>query len=136
MSRVGTTELRRRFASALSALYTSEVPAYGTLVEACQQVNLRYIGEHGEAAERLGTLERVTAERHGAIRLGSPRELAQVARIFGALGMQPVGFYDLRDAQPRPVPVVSTASSSSRPSLTMVAPLRPSWSMARVAAEP
>jgi uncharacterized glyoxalase superfamily metalloenzyme YdcJ len=57
----------------------------------------------------LGSLDRVTAERHGAIRLGTPRELAQVARIFGAMGMFPVGFYDLRDAAPSPVPVISTA---------------------------
>lgn len=62
-----------------------------------------------EAAQRLGTIARVTAERHGAIRVGSPAELAQVARIFGALGMYPTGFYDLRDARPRPIPVISTA---------------------------
>ncbi|MEQ7738596.1 2-oxoadipate dioxygenase/decarboxylase family protein, partial [Escherichia coli] len=52
---------------------------------------------------------RVTAERHGAIRVGSPRELSQVARIFAAFGMHPVGFYDLRDASKSSVPVVSTA---------------------------
>ncbi|MEU1164506.1 DUF1338 family protein, partial [Streptomyces sp. NPDC005921] len=52
---------------------------------------------------------RVTAERHGAIRVGTPRELGQVARVFGALGMHPVGFYDLREAAASAVPVVSTA---------------------------
>jgi uncharacterized glyoxalase superfamily metalloenzyme YdcJ len=109
VSRVSATQLRRGFAAALSALYASEVPAYGTLVQACQEVNRRFLGAHGRSAERLGTLERVTAERHGAIRVGSPRELAQAARVFAALGMAPVGFYDLRDAVPRPVPVVSTA---------------------------
>ncbi len=50
----------------------------------------------------------MTAERHGAIRVGSPRELADVADLFAAFGMYPVGFYDLRDAH-SPVPVVSTA---------------------------
>lgn len=109
MSQVSSTELRRRFAAALSALYGREVPAYKALVEVCREVNARFMGKHGAAAERLGTLERVTQERHGAIRVGSTRELAQVARIFGALGMAPVGFYDLRDAKPRPIPVVSTA---------------------------
>ncbi len=63
----------------------------------------------GEAAERLGSLDRVTAERHGAIRVGTPGELAQVARIFAATGMHPTGFYDLRDASASSVPVVSTA---------------------------
>ena len=47
-------------------------------------------------------MERVSAERHGAIRVGTPRELAQAARVFAAFGMHPVGFYDLRDAGPSP----------------------------------
>ncbi len=51
----------------------------------------------------------MTAERHGAIRVGSPRELAQAARVFAGFGMYPVGFYDLRDASKSSVPVVSTA---------------------------
>lgn len=103
------TELRARFAARLSALYGTEVPAYTTLVEVSQEVNERVLAREGSDAERLGSIERVTAERHGAIRVGSPAELAQVGRVFGALGMSPCGFYDLRDAQPAPVPVVSTA---------------------------
>lgn len=109
MPNIGATELRARFAAALSTLYGTEVPAYTTLLEVSHEVNQRVLAERGADAERLGSIERVTAERHGAIRVGSPRELAQVARIFGALGMAPVGFYDLRDARPRPIPVVSTA---------------------------
>ncbi len=50
----------------------------------------------------------MTAERHGAIRVGTPDELAAVADLFSAFGMVPVGYYDLRDAV-SPVPVVSTA---------------------------
>lgn len=102
-------ELRARFAQALSDLYGTEVPAYTTLVEVSEAVNRDYQEAHPESAERLGSIARVTAERHGAIRVGSPRELGQVARVFGAIGMHPVGFYDLRDAQPNPIPVVSTA---------------------------
>ncbi len=102
-------QLRARFARSLSAMYGREVPAYTTLVEVTREVNDAVVAARGADAERLGTLDRVTAERHGAIRLGTPRELAQVARIFGAMGMLPVGFYDLRDAAPSPVPVVSTA---------------------------
>ncbi len=106
---VGSTELRARFASRLSHLYGREVPAYTSLVEVSEEVNRRVLDRDGAEAERLGSIARVTAERHGAIRVGSPRELAQVARVFGALGMAPCGFYDLRDAAPAPVPVVSTA---------------------------
>ena len=109
MTHVGTTSLRAEFAARLSALYGTEVPAYTTLVEVAHDVNQRVLERDGAAAERLGTIARVTAERHGAIRVGSPEELAQVARVFGALGMQPTGFYDLRDARPQAIPVVSTA---------------------------
>jgi uncharacterized glyoxalase superfamily metalloenzyme YdcJ len=105
---VGPTELRARFARALSELYGSEVPAYTTLVEVCEAINAEVLERRGEDAERLGSIQRVTAERHGAIRVGTAAELAQVARVFGACGMYPVGFYDLREANP-PIPVVSTA---------------------------
>lgn len=109
MTSVGQTQLRAAFARMLSDTYGREVPAYTTLVEVSQQVNTDVMARAGADAERLGSIARVTAERHGAIRVGTPAELGQVARIFGALGMAPVGFYDLRDAAPSGVPVVSTA---------------------------
>jgi uncharacterized glyoxalase superfamily metalloenzyme YdcJ len=100
---VQTWELRAAFAAALSHMYGTEVPAYTTLVEVSTAVN-RDCATNG----RLGSVDRVTAERHGAIRVGSPAELADVADLFAAFGMHPVGFYDLREAA-SPVPVVSTA---------------------------
>lgn len=106
---VTTTQLRRRFASRLSALYATEVPAYQRLVQACEDINADVLRERGTAAETLGGIDRVTAERHGAIRVGTPREIAQLAGVLAAFGMHPVGFYDLRDASPTPIPVVSTA---------------------------
>jgi uncharacterized glyoxalase superfamily metalloenzyme YdcJ len=90
-------------------MYGREVPAYETLVEVTRQINAEVAGRDGGDAERLGSVARVSAERHGAIRVGTPRELAQAARVFAAFGMHPVGFYDLRDAGPGAVPVVSTA---------------------------
>lgn len=107
MSATPLWQLRARFAAGLSAMYGTEVPAYTTLVDVSARVNADHVAAHPEA-ERLGSLQRVTAERHGAIRVGSPTELAEVATLFSAFGMYPVGFYDLRDAA-SPVPVVSTA---------------------------
>ncbi|MCX4510531.1 VOC family protein [Streptomyces sp. NBC_01619] len=104
-----TWQLRAAFARRLSAMYGTEVPAYTTLVEVAGQVNDAAIRAGGERAQRLGSIARVTAERHGAIRVGTPGELCRAARIFAALGMEPVGFYDLRDASASAVPVVSTA---------------------------
>ncbi len=103
------TDLRAEFARRLSVMYGGEVPAYTTLVEVAHEVNAEVLEREGSAAERLGSIARVTAERHGAIRVGSPAELAQVGRVFAAMGMSPVGCYDLRDAEPAPLPVVSTA---------------------------
>jgi uncharacterized glyoxalase superfamily metalloenzyme YdcJ len=102
-------QLRAQFAHRLSVMYGQEVPAYNTLVDVSAAVNRDHLLRNGAEAERLGSIERVTAERHGAIRVGSPQEMALVARVFAAFGMYPVGFYDLRDASKSSVPVVSTA---------------------------
>jgi uncharacterized glyoxalase superfamily metalloenzyme YdcJ len=104
---VETWQLRAQFAAALSAMYGAEVPAYTTLLQVSSEVNHNCAASRPDA-DQLGSLARVTAERHGAIRVGTPRELSEVADLFAAFGMFGVGFYDLRDAT-APVPVVSTA---------------------------
>lgn len=104
-----THALRAAFARSLSAMYGTEVPAYTTLVEVSGAVNADHLAAHPDTAQRLGSIDRVTAERHGAIRVGTAKELAQVAQIFAALGMEPVGFYDLRGAGATSLPIVSTA---------------------------
>ncbi len=109
MKTIPRWRLRAAFAARLSDMYGREVPAYTTLVDVSREVNSEVVRRAGGDAERLGSIERVTAERHGAIRVGTPRELHEVARVFGALGMSPVGFYDLREAATSAVPVVSTA---------------------------
>lgn len=121
---VGTTALRTALAARLSRLYGTEVPAYQRLVDVSSQVNADIMRKHGAAAEDLGSLERVTAERHGAVRVGTPAELAQLGRVLAGFGMHPVGFYDLRDASPTPVPVVSTAFRPIEPEELAANPFR------------
>ena len=104
-----THDLRAAFARSLSAMYGTEVPAYTTLVEVSTAVNADVMAADPERAERLGRIDRVTAERHGAIRVGTARELRDVAQVFAALGMEPVGFYDLRGDDKASLPIVSTA---------------------------
>lgn len=104
-----THELRAAFARSLSAMYGAEVPAYTTLVDVSTAVNADVMAADPERAERLGRIDRVTAERHGAIRVGTARELRDVAQVFAALGMEPVGFYDLRGDDRTSLPIVSTA---------------------------
>ncbi len=123
------TDLRAEFALRLAGLYGTEVPAYNTLVDVSREVNSDFIADRGAEAERLGSINRVTAERHGAIRVGSPGELAQAARVFAGFGMYPVGFYDLRDATKSSVPVVSTAFRPVEPAELARNPFRVFTSM-------
>lgn len=109
MSTISQWQLRASFAAQLSTMYGNEVPAYNTLLNVSHDVNRNVVDRDPELAQRLGTIDRVTAERHGAIRVGTPTELSQVARVFAGFGMHPVGFYDLRDASKSAVPVISTA---------------------------
>jgi uncharacterized glyoxalase superfamily metalloenzyme YdcJ len=108
----------------MAQMYSREVPAYSTLVKVVGDVNADVSARDGAVAERLGSIGRVTEERHGAIRVGTPMELQQVSRIFAALGMYPVGFYDLREVSKSSVPVVSTAFRPIDPRELEVCPFR------------
>lgn len=121
---VTPTQLRAQFALRLSALYGREVPAYTTLLDVTASINADTMRTSGADAERFGSIDRVTAERHGAIRVGNAREMSQVALIFGAMGMYPVGFYDLRDTASSSIPVVSTAFRPIDPAELAINPFR------------
>jgi uncharacterized glyoxalase superfamily metalloenzyme YdcJ len=73
--------------------------------------------------------DRLKVERHGAIRLGKPSELAMIARLFRQMGMYPVGYYDLSSSG---VPVhatafrpISTTSLARNPFRVFTSLLRP-----------
>ncbi|MCL9796394.1 2-oxoadipate dioxygenase/decarboxylase [Frankia sp. AgKG'84/4] len=117
-------ELRAEFSRRLSELYGREVPAYATLRAVSREINAEVLESRGADARRLGAVGRVGAERHGAVRVGTPREMNQVGRLFAAMGMHPVGFYDLRDAAASAVPVVSTAFRPVDPAELARNPLR------------
>ncbi|WP_082477871.1 MULTISPECIES: VOC family protein [unclassified Rhizobium] len=106
---VSTDDIRIAFSAAMSAMYRTEVPAYGTLMELVGKVNAETLAADPDLQARLedtDTLERISEERHGAIRLGTPTELSMMRRVFAVMGMFPVGYYDLSTAG---VPVHSTA---------------------------
>ncbi|KAL6246980.1 hypothetical protein RBB50_006287 [Rhinocladiella similis] len=105
-------EIRTLFSQELSTMYKLEVPLYGGLLEAADQ------------------LERLHLDRHGATRLGSSEEMAIMARFLRIMGMYPVGYYDLAQAA---LPVHATcfrtldmASLLENPSRLFVSLLRPS----------
>jgi uncharacterized glyoxalase superfamily metalloenzyme YdcJ len=102
-------EIRLAFSDAMSAMYRAEVPLYGDLLDIVATTNARALDADPalratlEAKDELG---RLNAERHGAIRVGTPAELKLMRRLFAVMGMQPVGYYDLAVAG---LPVHSTA---------------------------
>ncbi|MHA6646127.1 2-oxoadipate dioxygenase/decarboxylase HglS [Mesorhizobium sp. A623] len=101
--------IRAAFSAAMSAMYREEVPAYGTLMELVADVNARTLDDAPalrQSLEATDSLDRISQERHGAIRLGTPGELAMMRRVFAVMDMFPVGYYDLTTAG---VPVHSTA---------------------------
>ncbi|KAM0820222.1 hypothetical protein AB5N19_06041 [Seiridium cardinale] len=88
-------QLRTAFALAMSQMYRNEVPLYGDLIRIVQGVNQTVINDASGEPSGPDSLERLTLERHGAIRLGKREELRTVRRVFSVLGMQSVGYYDL-----------------------------------------
>jgi uncharacterized glyoxalase superfamily metalloenzyme YdcJ len=101
--------IRSDFSAAMSAMYRDEVPAYGTLMSLVARVNQETLAADLRLRSRLDmtdSLDRISEERHGAIRLGTAEELSMMRRVFAVMGMHPVGYYDLSTAG---VPVHSTA---------------------------
>ncbi len=106
---VSKNEIRAQFSQAMSAMYREEVPAYGGLMDLVADVNASVLDRDDSLRSQLGHtdgLERITEERHGAIRVGTEKELSTLRRLFAVMGMEPVSYYDLAVAG---IPVHSTA---------------------------
>lgn len=106
---VSPDTIRLAFSEAMSAMYREEVPLYGDLLDIVATTNARALEADPALKARLavnGELERLNAERHGAIRVGTAEELSLMRRLFAVMGMVPVGYYDLGVAG---LPVHSTA---------------------------
>jgi uncharacterized glyoxalase superfamily metalloenzyme YdcJ len=91
-------DLRSAFALSMSAMYKAEVPLYGDLVQIVQETNKHILDRKHRNPGTVHWLDesiRLDLERHGAIRLGTPQELATMRRLFALIGLHPVGYYDL-----------------------------------------
>lgn len=80
---VSPDEAKAKLAASLSQMFRKEIPQFGTLLELVSKVNEKVNKE----APHQDHLKRIDVERHGAIRLGTPEELA----MFRLMGMEPVG---------------------------------------------
>ncbi|WP_027611627.1 VOC family protein [Pseudomonas sp. URIL14HWK12:I6] len=124
--------IRQRFSKAMSDMYREEVPLYGALMELVDQTNREVLAAQPDIARQLdstGEIQRLDMERHGAIRVGTAKELATLARLFAVMGMQPVGYYDLT---PAGVPVHSTAFRAVHEAALQVSPFRVFTSLLRL----
>lgn len=109
MSLMSSNQIRSKFSALMSDMYQEEVPLYGDLLALVQEVNQATLKHEPQLENQLkltGEYQRLSLERHGAIRLGSADELKNMCRVFAVMGMQPVGYYDL---VPAGVPVHATA---------------------------
>lgn len=119
---IAKSTLRQSFSDALSTMYRKEVPAYGTLLDIVADVNTKINPAQAVDAARLGQ------ERHGAIRVGTARDLSILRRTFQQLGMEPVGYYDLSVAG---LPIHSTAFRPITEDELTVSPFRMFTSLLR-----
>lgn len=129
---VSPDQTRAAFSRAMSEMYKKEVPLYGDLMSLVGEVNRQCLEHQPELARslaRTGEIERLDAERHGAIRVGTAAELATIACLFAVMGMQPVGYYDLTSAG---VPVHSTAFRAVHEQSLQVSPFRVFTSLLRL----
>lgn len=106
---VSSDAIRANFARTLSDMYKREMPGYRAMGDIVAKVNRDALSANMALERELqenGELDQLDVERHGAIRLGASRELADLRRLFAVMGMFPVGYYNL---SPAGIPVHSTA---------------------------
>ncbi|HCR85061.1 MAG TPA: DUF1338 domain-containing protein [Alphaproteobacteria bacterium] len=107
--KISKNTLRKKLFKELSEMYAAEVPLYDKLLETVKYTNKQAAQQTPELDLSEKEIEELSSERHGAIRLGKPEEMAMMARFFNSLDMQPVNFYNLADAGSKSQPVISTA---------------------------
>ena len=78
-------EIRSEFSALMSDIYQVEVPAYGELLKLVSDVNYSTLDKNSKLKQKLidsNELDRISAERHGAIRLGKAEELSLIRRFL------------------------------------------------------
>lgn len=132
MSWLNPDLIRAKFSKAMSEMYQLEVPLYGDLIDLVHEVNAAELKNNNRLEQQLKStneLERLSEERHGAIRLGTAEELSNMRRVFAVMGMYPVGYYDL---VPAGVPVHATAFRAVDAKSLAISPFRVFTSLLRL----
>jgi uncharacterized glyoxalase superfamily metalloenzyme YdcJ len=117
-------ELRSAFALSMSAMYKAEVPLYGDLVALTASINKQILEAKHQTPDAVHWPDestRLDLERHGAVRVGTPQELATMRRLFALIGLHPIGYYDLSVAG---LPMHATAFRPLTPEALAINPFR------------
>jgi uncharacterized glyoxalase superfamily metalloenzyme YdcJ len=104
---VSQAEMRRLLAVELSNMFSREVSEYDQFKKIVQESNESFLQKNPH--QTVDAENRVMAEKHGAIRVGTACEMRMVTRIFSVFGMYPVGFYDLTQLPKGALPMIATA---------------------------
>ncbi|MEM9372643.1 MAG: DUF1338 domain-containing protein, partial [Planctomycetota bacterium] len=109
-------EMQNNLFARLSLMFGREVPLYdkSLLVNAVtNRAACTLLGKlHCGFAITDEQLDKVSGERHGAIRIGTPDEYRWIARFFACFGMEPHSFYDMSGIGAKSQPIVATAFRS------------------------
>ncbi len=108
--------MQHRLFAELSRMFGEEVPLYDRSLlvnRECNRTVCRLLAHlHRGFAITDEEIERDSAERHGAIRIGRSDEYRWIARFFAIFGMEPHGFYDMTAVGAKSQPVIATAFRS------------------------
>ncbi len=109
-------EMQHKLFAELSDLFGREVPMYDRSLlvnRACNNAVCRVLERlHPGFAITEAQLDRDSAERHGAIRIGTPEEYRWIARLFACFAMEPHNFYDMSSIGAKSQPIIATAFRS------------------------
>lgn len=108
--------MQQRLFSELSRMFGLEVPLYDKSLlvnRVCNRAVCDLLGRmHTGFALSDGEIERISGERHGAIRIGRADEYRWVGRYFAQFAMEPHNFYDMSNLGAKSQPIVATAFRS------------------------
>jgi uncharacterized glyoxalase superfamily metalloenzyme YdcJ len=113
---------------------TGKIPPEIIRSEFCDLLSISYLKTPGyekllECVAAVSASPRPITPSHGAIRLGTAEELANIRHAFAVMGMLPVGYYDLAAAG---LPVHSTAFRAVDPETLVSSPFRMFVSLLRL----
>lgn len=117
MTRANKVDMQNQLFAELSEMFGQEVPLYDKSLAVnavCNRTVCDLIAKVRPGFSITDEqIDRTSAERHGAIRIGRPDEYRWIARFFACFDMHPHNFYDMTAVGAKSQPVIATAFRST-----------------------